>query len=66
VADFSRLAECGMCGRYYVVTGVALNPGAETQASLEFKCVCGAPVETFLPGSANPELVTIAPGSSNS
>jgi len=29
---------------------------------LEFKCVCGAPVEAFLPGSANPELVKIEPG----
>ncbi len=51
-----------MCGRHYVVSGASLNPSNETQASLEFKCVCGAPVEAFLPGSANPELLKIEPG----
>jgi hypothetical protein len=50
-----------MCGRHYVVSGAALNPANETQSSLEFKCVCGATVEAFLPGSANRELVKIAP-----
>ena len=44
-----------------MVSGVALNPGNETQSTLEFKCVCGAPVEAFLPGSANRDLVKIAP-----
>ncbi|HET7293183.1 MAG TPA: hypothetical protein VFM88_12210 [Vicinamibacteria bacterium] len=61
MSDFSRLAECGMCGRHYVVSGFALNPGAETQAALYFKCVCGAEVEAFLPGSANRELVKVDP-----
>ena len=50
-----------MCGRYYVVSGAALNPNNETESSLQFRCVCGAQVEAFLPGSANRELVKVAP-----
>ncbi len=50
-----------MCGRFYVVSGSALNPNNETQAALYFRCACGAEVEAFLPGSANRELVTVAP-----
>jgi hypothetical protein len=50
-----------MCGRNYVVSGSAINPSNETQAPLQFRCVCGAQVEAFLPGSANRELVKVAP-----
>ena len=59
--DFSRLCECGHCGRNYVVSGTAANPSNETQSAMEFDCACGAPVEAFLPGSANREHVKIEP-----
>jgi len=52
-----------MCGRNYVVSGSAVNPNNETQSALYFRCVCGAQVEAFLPGSANREMVTVAAAS---
>jgi hypothetical protein len=61
MAAFERAGVCDLCGREYVVTGTAANPGNETQSNVSFTCECGGTLKTMLPGSANRELVRIEP-----
>jgi hypothetical protein len=56
---FEREARCAACGREYVVSGVALHPGAETEGPARFVCACGGPVTAFIPGSVNTERLVV-------
>ncbi len=56
---FTRESACAACGREYVVSGVSLNPGTETEAPRRFRCACGGFVEAFVPGSVNPERLQL-------
>jgi hypothetical protein len=58
---FERLGACDRCGKEFVLTGNAANPGNETQANVSFTCECGGNLRALLPGSANRELVRIEP-----
>ena len=58
---FERDARCSRCGREYQVSGVALNPGAETEGPTELRCVCGGTIKAFVPGSVNPEKLVVTP-----
>lgn len=58
---FERPCACDRCGRDYVVSGTAANPGNETQVLADFACDCGGRVEAMLPGSVNREAVRILP-----
>jgi len=58
---FERLGACDQCGREFVLTGNAANPGNETQTNVSFTCECGGTLRALLPGSANRELVRIEP-----
>jgi hypothetical protein len=61
MADFVRECECPYCGRKYVVTGVAANPGNETQFAMEFPCACGSRAVAHVPGSVNRERLRVEP-----
>jgi hypothetical protein len=56
---FERPCACDRCGREYVVSGTAANPGNETQVMTDFKCDCGGRVEAMIPGSVNRDGVRL-------
>lgn len=58
---FERSCTCDRCGREYVVSGTAANPGNETQVLTDFACDCGGRVEAMLPGSVNRDAVRFLP-----
>jgi hypothetical protein len=58
---FVREGACEECGREYVVSGVSLNPGAETEGPIAFRCGCGGPITAFVPGSVNRDKLVVAP-----
>ena len=58
---FERPCTCDRCGREYVVSGTAANPGNETQVLADFGCDCGGRVEAMIPGSVNREAVRVLP-----
>lgn len=60
---FTREGACPDCGREYLITGVSLNPGAETEAPARFRCDCGGWVSAFIPGSVNTERLVVTPKS---
>ena len=51
---FTRESRCPECGLEYLVSGVSLVPGTETEAPRSFRCECGGWLEAFVPGSVNP------------
>ncbi len=57
---FTRDASCRRCAREYLITGVSVNPGTETEAPRQFRCACGGWLEAFIPGSVNLERVKVA------
>jgi hypothetical protein len=59
VTPFEREARCGECGREWVVSGVALHPGAETEGPTRLRCACGAAIVAFVPGSVNTEKLAL-------
>ncbi len=59
MAAFTREAACPRCGRQYLITGVSVNPGTETEAPRQFRCECGGWLEAFIPGSVNLERVKV-------
>jgi DNA-directed RNA polymerase subunit RPC12/RpoP len=60
VTPFEREARCGACGREYVVSGVALHPGAETEGPTRIPCPsCGGEITAFVPGSVNTERLVV-------
>ena len=59
--SFERECRCVDCGREYVISGVALHPGAETEGATRFRCLCGGCVEAFVPGSVNKEKLVVTP-----
>jgi hypothetical protein len=61
VTPFEREARCAGCGREYVVSGVALHPGAETEGPTRLRCACGGWIEAFVPGSVNTERLVLTP-----
>jgi DNA-directed RNA polymerase subunit RPC12/RpoP len=61
VKPFERDGRCTSCGREYKVTGVALNPGAETEGPTRVRCPCGGSVTAFVPGSVNTEKLVLTP-----
>ena len=61
MAPFERAGLCSSCEREYVVSGASLAPGAETEGPARFLCSCGGFVEVLLPGSVNPERVSLVP-----
>jgi DNA-directed RNA polymerase subunit RPC12/RpoP len=58
---FERPCACNRCGREYVVSGTAANPGNETQVLADFACDCGGRVEAMIPGSVNRDGVRMLP-----
>jgi hypothetical protein len=61
VTPFEREARCAGCGREYVVSGVALHPGAETEGPTRLRCACGGWIAAFVPGSVNTERLVVRP-----
>jgi len=61
VTPFVREGACGSCGREYLVSGVSLNPGAETEAPAAFRCGCGGRLTAFIPGSVNRDRLVVSP-----
>jgi hypothetical protein len=61
MTPFVREGACEDCGREYVVSGVSLNPGAETEGPIEFRCGCGGRLTAFVPGSVNREKLVVVP-----
>jgi hypothetical protein len=59
VTPFEREGRCPQCRRQYVITGVSLHPGAETEGPARFRCSCGAWAAAFVPGSANTERLVV-------
>jgi hypothetical protein len=59
VKPFEREGRCGSCGREFKITGVALNPGAETEGPTRLRCACGGRIEAFVPGSVNVERLVV-------
>ena len=59
MAAFTREAACPLCRRQYLISGVSVNPGAETEAPRQFRCECGGWLEAFIPGSVNLERVKV-------
>ena len=59
MAAFEREARCTGCGREYVVSGVALQPGAETEGPARLRCACGGWIAAFVPGSVNTERLVV-------
>jgi hypothetical protein len=58
---FEREGHCPECGLEYVISGVALHPGAETEAPARLRCRCGGRIEAFIPGSVNTDRLVVAP-----
>ncbi len=58
---FERDGRCASCGREYKITGVALNPGAETEGPTRLRCTCGGQITAFVPGSVNVERLVLTP-----
>lgn len=58
---FEREGRCSGCGREYRITGVALSPGAETEAPARLRCECGGTLAAFVPGSVNTERLVVTP-----
>lgn len=58
---FEREARCAACGREYVVYGMALHPGAETEGPTRIRCACGGEITAFVPGSVNTERLVVRP-----
>ena len=58
---FERDGRCTSCGREFKITGVALNPGAETEGPTRVRCPCGGLVSGFVPGSVNTERLVLTP-----
>ena len=58
---FERDGRCGSCGREFKITGVALNPGTETEGPTRVRCACGGLVAAFVPGSVNTEKLVLTP-----
>jgi DNA-directed RNA polymerase subunit RPC12/RpoP len=62
VAAFEREARCAGCGQEYVVSGIALHPGAETEGPTRIPCPsCGSAITAFVPGSVNTERLVLSP-----
>ena len=61
--DFERICVCSRCGREYLVSGTAANPGNETQVDVGFPCACGGTASAMIPGSVNRDLVRFEPRS---
>jgi hypothetical protein len=61
VEPFQREGRCPECRREYVVSGVALHPGAETEGPARFRCACGGDVSVLIPGSVNTERLVVTP-----
>jgi len=61
VTPFKREARCAGCGREYVISGVALHPGAETEGPTRIRCPCGGWISAFVPGSVNTERLVVSP-----
>ena len=59
MTPFEREGRCPQCRRQYVITGVALHPGAETEGPARFRCVCGEWASAFVPGSVNTERLVV-------
>jgi len=59
VTPFERDARCAGCGREYLVSGVALHPGAETEGPTRLRCACGGWIAAFVPGSVNTERLVV-------
>jgi hypothetical protein len=59
VKPFEREGRCQDCGRAYVVSGVSLHPGAETEGPTRFRCACGGWIAAFVPGSVNRDLLVV-------
>ena len=58
---FEREGRCPECGRGYVVSGVALHPGAETEGPTRVRCGCGGWMAVSVPGSVNTERLLVTP-----
>ena len=58
---FERDGRCTSCGREFKITGVALNPGAETEGPTLLACACGGKIKAFVPGSVNTEKLVLTP-----
>jgi DNA-directed RNA polymerase subunit RPC12/RpoP len=61
VTPFEREGHCVECGREYVISGVALHPGAETEGPARVRCPCGGEITAFVPGSVNTERLVVRP-----
>jgi len=61
VTPFEREARCAGCGREYLVAGVALHPGSETEGPTWLRCACGGWIAAFVPGSVNTERLVVTP-----
>ena len=61
MTPFEREARCAGCGREYVVSGLALHPGAETEGPPRLRCACGGWIAAFVPGSVNTERLVLTP-----
>jgi hypothetical protein len=61
MTPFVREGVCEGCGREYVVSGVSLNPGAETEGPIGFRCGCGGSISAFVPGSVNRAKLVVVP-----
>lgn len=62
MTPFEREARCAECGREFVVSGVALHPGAETEGPTRIPCpACGGEITAFVPGSVNTERLVVTP-----
>jgi len=59
VTPFEREGRCPECRRQYVITGIALHPGAETEGPTRFRCACGGWAAAFVPGSVNTERLVV-------
>lgn len=61
MTPFVREGACTGCGREYVVSGVSLSPGAETEGPIELRCGCGGRLTAFVPGSVNRDKLVVVP-----
>jgi len=59
VTPFEREGRCPECRREYVIAGMALHPGAETEGPTRFRCACGGWAAAFVPGSVNTERLVV-------
>ena len=61
MTPFEREAVCEDCGREYMVSGVSVAPGTETETPARFRCGCGGWLSAFIPGSVNQERLVLTP-----